>query len=553
MTPTTRTALSRDFHRQDIRAEFERSRRALKAGLAEGGLDQAAVRLIEHSAALDGGVARLKRDLLTSSLCWNDEHQALVSWICQENEQLAEMAQRVLEGCGKIVDGALSQAVAAAALFHWGEAVKWSTRRARQNYQPLHAIMDKATAGQRQRSALRVVADGRGRTATLESLYFRALLLDRFGGGSLTRQQIEVLDAWLWEWTATLCGVTRYPGGRVFRVDLDGNTGLRDGKRAVEGRSLYLQLEPIEARRRQVIQELHHGHIVPAHGCAADMRVEEHVAALDQLKRAIESASEDTACRAERSPGSGVRLEVWLGLSEILSRGVAPPPIAVTGSWKVSEDVRAAIAAGNRNHPALNLSDDPSRRYLWLTDVSDSGFGFEALGRDAMGIEVGDLLGWRKAAGEPCVIGKVVRRVPGSSPGQVFLGVQRLTAGAQPLRLVEEVNERELSENSFVFVSGADDSGRHDAFLLPDSVQRDNTAFSARVGNDLFKLRFNRVRNKGRGWVLAGFEILTAESPQPAAVYEEVAVELPKLELTLADHDAYDRAVGRELGSRLMN
>jgi hypothetical protein len=548
---TTRTPLSRDFHRPDIRAEFERSRRALKAGLAEGGLDQA-VRLIEHGAALDGGVARLKRDLLTSSLCWNDEHQALVAWICQENEQLAEMAQRVLEGGDRSIDCSLSEALAAAALFHWGEAVKWSTRRARQNYQPLHAIMDNATVAGRQRNALRVVADGRGRTATLESLYFRALLLDRFGGGSLTRQQMEVLDAWLWEWTPTLCGIGEYPGGRVFRVDLDGNAGLREGKRAAEGRSLYLQLEPLEARRRQVIKELHRGRIVPAHGCAADMRVEEHVAVLDQLKRAFESASEDTATRAERVPGSGLRLEVWLGLSEILSRGVSPPPAAATGSWKVSEDVRAAIAAGNKNHPALNLSDDPSRRYLWLTDVSDSGFGFEALGRDAMGIEVGDLLGWRKAPGEPCVIGKVVRRVPGSAPGQVFLGVQRLTAAAQPLRLVEEVGERALSENSFVFVSGADDSGRHDAFLLPDSVQRDNAAFSARVGNDLFKLRFNRVRNKGRGWVLAGFEILPAETPQPAEVYEDAVQQLPTLEFTLADHDEHDRAFGRELGARLM-
>jgi hypothetical protein len=548
---TSRTALSRDFQRPDLRAEYERSRRALKAALAEAPIDESAVRLIEHSAALDGGVARLKRGLLTSSLCWNDEHQALVGWICQENEQLAEMAQRVLEGGDRGIDGSLSETLAAAALFHWGEAVKWSTRRARQNYQPLHAIMDRATAAGRQRNALRVVADGRGHTTTLESLYFRALLLDRFGGGSLTRQQMEVLDAWLWEWTPTLCGVGTYPGGRVFRVDLDGSAGLREGKRAGEGRSLYLQLEPLEARRRQVIKELHRGQLVPAHGCAADMRVEEHVAVLDQLERAFESAGETAATRAERVPGSGLRLEVWLGLSEILARGVSPPMTA-TGAWKVSEDVRAAIAAGNKNHPALNLSDDPSRRYLWLTDVSASGFGFEALGRDAMGIEVGDLLGWRKAAGEPCVIGKVMRRVPGSAPGQVFLGVQRLTDAAQPLRLVEEAGERELSENSFVFVSGADESGRHDAFLLPDSVQRDNTTFSARVGSDLFKLRFNRVRNKGRGWVLAGFEILTTESAKPAAAYEETPVELPVLELTLADHDEYDRAFGRELGGRLM-
>jgi hypothetical protein len=469
-----------------------------------------------------------------------------------------------------VTDPGLALNLCAAAFYHWGEGVKWSTRRERHNYQPLHALLADAIGSERHRQPLRIVSDGRGRTASLESLYFRALLLDRFGGGSLTRQQMEVLDAWLWEWAPALSGTQTPANAKVFRVDLDGNAGLREGKRAGAGDSLYLLLEPLAARRRQMIKELHRGRMVPPHGCAADMRVEEHVAVLDQLQRAFDSCGEDAARRAERSSGAGTRLEVWIGLSEILSRGVSPPSVETTGAWKVTEDVRAAIASGNKNLPALGIVDDPSKRYLWLLDVSDSGFGFEALGRDAVGIEVGDLLGWRTAKGQPCTIGKIVRRVPGSSPGQVFLGVQRLADAAVPLRLVEEIGERELSEDTFVFVPGADDSGRHDAFLLPENLERENAAFRARAGNDVYKLRFNRVRNKGRGWVLAGFEIVTADRPQAPQVFESsnsrglssldftlddpcIAPELPKLELTLADEEEYDRAFGREVGSRLMN
>jgi hypothetical protein len=138
------------------------------------------------------------------------------------------------------------------------------------------------------------------------------------------------------------------------------------------------------------------------------------------------------------------------------------------------------------------------------------------------------------------------------------------------LRLVEEIGDRELSENTFVFVAGADDSGRHDAFLLPENLQRDNAEFRTRAGNDLYKLRFNRVRNKGRGWVLAGFEIVTAEVPQAPPVFEnsgahqmpawQFALEepfkpsaLPTLDLTLADEEEFDRAFEREIGSRLLN
>jgi hypothetical protein len=78
------------------------------------------------------------------------------------------------------------------------------------------------------------------------------------------------------------------------------------------------------------------------------------------------------------------------------------------------------------------------------------------------------------------------------------------------------------------------------------------------------------VRNKGRGWVLAGFEIVTADRPQAPQVFEAsqshdlpslefaldenfAAAPLPKIELTLAEHDDFDRALGREVGSRLMN
>jgi predicted dehydrogenase len=49
-----------------------------------------------------------------------------------------------------------------------------------------------------------LMADGRGRTVTVEKLYLRALLIDRFATGSLTRQQVEIVDAWLWHWEAAL-------------------------------------------------------------------------------------------------------------------------------------------------------------------------------------------------------------------------------------------------------------------------------------------------------------------------------------------------------------
>jgi hypothetical protein len=183
--------------------------------------------------------------------------------------------------------------------------------------------------------------------------------------------------------------------------------------------------------------------------------------------------------------------------------------------------------------------------------VSQTGVGFEAHGRDAVGIEVGDVIGWRRGPGQPCNVGKVVRRAPGSAPGQVFIGVELLGAAGQPIKLVEQAGERDLSESVYIFIAGSDDSGRHDAVLFSENAQQESSSFAARLGNDVFRLRFNRVRNRGRGWVLAGFEVMPPEAPRVLAKDDE-PLELPTLEFRLEDDDVYDKAFSREVGARLL-
>jgi hypothetical protein len=500
------------------------------------------------AAALDQGAARMKGTLLATSLCWNDEHLALVAWLCDEHAQVFEMAMSVLAAKPAASgDEMLTLRLPAAALYHWGESLKWATRRERADYTPLHALMSEAMRQEVQRQPVRIVTDGRGRTVTLEALYFRALLLDRFGGGSLTRPQLEILDGWLWEWVPVLTGRREAPEGACLRVDLEANTALRDGADG-GAQPLYLALQPLVLRRREVIAHLHRGRLVPEHGSAADMRIEEHVAVLEQVGRAFDSIARGGESRAERRPGAGQRIEVWVGLQEILSRGLAPR--ASDGATRVGEEVRAAIAASQAGQAAQVLaSEDPTRRYLWLTDVSDSGFGFEALGSDAIGIDVGDILGWRRAPGEPCAIGRVARRMPGSSRGQVYFGVQVLTPAAQALALTELAGEREIDAEVHLYVPGDDDSGRRDAFLMSESRHRESALLRARVGDRSFLLRLNRVRQRGRGWVLAGFEV---EIPANAPVKVEEVVPVPQFRLAPEEEDVIEDAFKREVGARLL-
>ncbi len=452
-------------------------------------------------------------------------------------------------------DDPLAPRVVALTLAHAGEAMKWEAARERPDFLALHGLLGTLPA-ERRREPLVVPAEGRGREAMVESLYFRALLLDRFASGSLTRQQVEVLDAWLWEWMPQLLGTASDPGGPFLRVDLDANAGLREGSRGDDdGPCLYLPLPALEGLRRAVVRELHRGRMVPAHGCAGEMRLEEHVAVLEALRRAFEPAEGEREKRARREHASGTRTEVWLGLEEIraLGFGLGDAPAPVPALSLVESPL---VASGGSAPPPAPGAVDPTRRYLWRVDESATGVGFEALESDARGIEVGDVLGWRGEGGA-CELGRVSRRLAAGADGQVFLGVQRLGA-AHALRLARRHPfEQGSAESTHLFVPGADESGRHDAFLVPEKEYATGEAYHARPGEGVFTVQFNRVRARGRGWILAGFEVLPAAArppeaaPQHAAAPDAPARGAPPLELVL-DEGLLDRALEREVGTRLL-
>ena len=499
-----KTNLLQQFHRPDGRAEFERVRRDLRNGTLD---ESSGERILELGSLLDAGVARIKKDLLCSALCWNDESQQQSHWIYQQHRGVVELAMRVVEPMRRH-GHPLLQRLTALTLHHGAESLKWSMSRERHEYSQLHDLLLLGMVGERHREPITWIADGRGHNTTIEALYFRMLLLDRFTSGSLTRQQVEILDAWLWEWTPALRGERTPPKDAALRVDLDSNSGLREGRREGDGPSLYLALAPLEEQRRRIVAEFHAGRLVPAHGAAADIRIEEHICVLDHLARAFRAPEGDAPLRAPRQQASGTRIEVWVGLPEILSRGIG-------------------VGSETGRYRALNLSDpsivqqgnatrfgDSSRRYLWLVDTSATGLGFQALESDAGGIEVGDLLGWRKSHAAPIQLGRVTRRMPGGSTGQVFIGVQLLTQAAQPLKLSQIVTfDNGQADGTYLFVPGDDESGRRDAFLVSEGTYELQSSYRAHVGNDSFMVKFNRVRSKGRGWILAGFEILPANRP----------------------------------------
>lgn len=558
------------FQRPEGRADFERARNAARGAMSDASPDEVMNAINRLDADLDEGVFKLKAELLGSVLMWKPEDRALSAWIYDQHCEFAELARRAADLFERRVgtDDTRTLRLIALAFMHWGEAAKWVVgRRERYDYGWMHWLMRMAMTAGRHLDPVEVRLDARGRHATIESLFFRTLLLDRFAGGNLTRQQIEVLDAWLWEWTGALKGYPVWPEQPVLRADLDGKGGLRHGRRRDNGPSLYLAIPPLEARRLAVIKEFHRGRIVPSLGIAADFRVEEHVAVLEQLRVVFEAPQDDGAERVERHPTAGPYVEVWLGLSEILARGMNAVQPATRDTMMIRGPAALSDTQRLRAYQFADENETP-RRMLRLADVSATGYGFEASEKDATGIGVGDLVGMRLSDEDPCVLGRVVRRVPGQTEGQVTLGVLAISRSPQALTLSRTVRQgRPDDDDLFIYVPGGDDSGAQDGFLVPEKMLQDPVCHDTVLGDDQFTIQFNRVRRKGRGWALAGFEILDARrvcaqpagsAPLPAAAASsplkagERTGSMPKFELVEKDSDEYDDPFSREVRTRML-
>jgi hypothetical protein len=495
-------ASARDVSSAEARRAYEAEFDALFASIPFTPPRVLAQRFVRLDTRLDAGMAEVKSAMLVPSLLSTDEDAALGRWIHLQHAQLARIGCEIIVAAldDAQVDDAMGLRLVAISLLHLGESVKWELiegRAARRDYAALHELARLALARGWLHSPCEVVVDRIERAAMIDALYFRALLLDRFTSGSLSRQQVEVLDAFLWEWTPWLMALEE-PRGAVMRADLDSDHGLRYGPGRPGEACLYLSLSALEAQRQAVVEAFHAGRVVPSRGRAAEIRLEAHVAVLAQLRRTL--LGDDV--RAPREPAQTATVEAWVGLKD------------VTGVLQLESHSHgladASFEAATGSDTFEQVYERPQRR-LEVLDASESGWLLEARGAFAAGLVIGELVGLRFHAGTPVVLACVVRCVRPADGDAIEVGVERLShprLAVRPCALRSDTRD----EGTYLFVPGEDESGRQDAFVVPYRLLESSERFRVARGGRDFALAFNRVRRRGRGWALAGYEMVDASS-----------------------------------------
>lgn len=469
--------------------------------------------LIAQATSRTDALEATKARLLGVAVDWGHEERALAGSIRSAHEKLAEDCYRACVArarSGDASDDSVALAMAVA-FFHAGEALKWAAgipNRGATDFGAMNTLMRLALSMGHDRRTVSLPLRA-GTPVTPEALYFRALLFARFAGGVLNVRQAEILDAWIWEWLSVLRGTKELPAVAALGVDLESREGLRRGRRPGPGPSLYLPPHPIAAAYRAILARMQAGRMVPETGIASTLRIEEHIAVLDLVSHGLRDALRPAAPRAERI-ACGVEAELFVGLAEVQGRALdpaAPPPARI--ALAASEGHRTTERRERERDNGIDSVYEIERCMVEVVDESATGFGLEGDAGRCAAVAKGDIVALRLSPQRPFELGKVERCAPSGRPGRVVIGVRKLSAAARRVAL-SSGGRRGAARRTAIFVPGEDRGGRQDAWLVSESGFDVRSEFEACVGERIYRLRLNRVRERGRGWVLAGFEVLEA-------------------------------------------
>jgi hypothetical protein len=441
---------------------------------------------------------RLEREqLLLAGVAKDKVEQAACIWLAERYDHLLRLTREVVlrSFVAEDTDKSPQAPICALAILLSGQSIKWrkfsGSRADNTTREWLHQIFRTASAFGVDAAVLSVRIEDRQYDATVETLYLRALLLDRFSSGNLPPTRLELLDNWLVAWMGSLW-LTREPAPGVPTLGINTAAPQRGLIPHVvgDGAHLFLSLRPMQRQLDRSIRQFHQGSIFPGWGIGQGARMEEHVAVIDFLEREFSLIETAPKQRNKRiSIGTNSIVGVFFGFSEICRMAFDPERLhTLTGG---------GAEIGIRN--AINLAD-----------ISEGGLGLDMTDEDARRVHVDDLVAIRLEKGRPCVIGVIVRKSKLERPSATLIGVKVLTK--QPvyrgMDRVDEANTWQPTEA--ILLAGDAEDGFADSVIVSDTTYAANALLAVTLGNHNYDLRLRRVRQQGAGWRMAAYDAAVA-------------------------------------------
>ncbi len=400
-----------------------------------------------------------------------------------------------------------------------GHASKWRQIAGNRTIAPrgiLHQVFKSALEYKISDHILEVIVEGQRTETTVEALYSRTLLLERFASGNLSPQRLEILDNWLITWMSALWLSSQPPiDDSTLLLSIDTSSEIHGLSRFETGQSadFYLALKPLQYQLERAIQSFHRGVLFPGWGIGMAFKVEEHVGVIDFLEHELMMLEQNILVKSKRfSPQSDVMVDVYFGLESITARGL----MGQFANLAPLEIAKLASAEYSNN-------DKPEQ--LRVLDVSETGVGLALPAVLTTSVAIDDLVAIRFGAGYPCTLGTIVRKttgVVGAERNATIIGVIFLSRCPLLARLkTAPVPGPRVALNA-ILSSGRSPYGNADSLVVSDVVYKASPTLTITFGGvyandaradsaenvETYHVRLGRVRRKGRGWRMVAFDVV---------------------------------------------
>lgn len=488
---------------------------------------EAAADQIEQAAVEFEAKTRDERErLLQSSAEHTSEEVGLCEWYAARYDLLARMARSITERTlPPAFTGPHPESIRQAAgawaycILLRGHASKWRQIAGNRTIAPrgvLHQVFKSAVAYKISDHILEVIVEGQRTETSVEALYSRTLLLERFASGNLSPQRLEILDNWLITWMSALWLSTQPPtDDATLLLSIDTSSEIHGLTRFAVGQpaDFYLALSPLHYQLERAIQSFHRGVLFPGWGIGMAFRVEEHVGVIDFLERELMLLEQNVLVKSKRfAPQSDVAVDVYFGLESITARGL----VGQYANLTPAEITRAAAEAISEN--------DDSKR-LRVLDVSETGVGLVLPPELFASVAIDDLIAIRFGAGYPCTLGTVVRKTTGATGADrslTVVGVHFLSRCPLLARLKTAPVPGPRVPVEAILSAGSSGYGTADSLVVSDAVYRAAPTLTITFGGhvavvegvensfevETYHVRLGRVRRNGRGWKMVAFDVV---------------------------------------------
>ncbi|RPI46160.1 MAG: hypothetical protein EHM59_08225 [Betaproteobacteria bacterium] len=331
-----------------------------------------------------------------------------------------------------------------------------------------------------------------GGGATCADAFAHCVLLASLNVGILSAPQVEIAHRWLCA-SATDMRVEPFfdPDAHWYQLDLARDSGPQRICRTNEpsATTRFFAVSSLGAKLADARTRLYAGHAAVA--AAPSREVALHFGAfLDLAERLWSPDWRRASLRAERERAQGESIDVVIGLDDALR--------------------------------ALGGDDDALAQSMqtWsLRDRSPSGLGAVVPSTSGANIPLGEIIAFRASNAEHWELACIVRRIRTTEDDSWSIGMRRLSTDPVTIELTACAAESPAPEPvAAIYATAGTDAGRIDGLVISASAFGAAAEFMLPTQGGAFRIRVNRVIDRGERWVRVGFEVLAKQAISAARV-----------------------------------